>query len=381
MSSEPEQTIGFPHILSGAQFTPKLLKLIFTLSQACREQLTKGGPWPDNMRISGYDDPIVCRSDHPNAAELMFLEPSTRTRTSFAHALHNMGRAVLIDGDVANTSLAKGESWGDHLTILLQNHPLCLIIRAKDNFLPHRAAFMAEDYPGTVPGKERYSVVINAGDGTHEHPTQAVLDAFTLYEVLGERMHDCVMLLTGDLTYSRTINSLLLLIANCYPGIKLRIVCPVVNGKNRGPSQEALGKITELGLEHEILPVVNREQFERTLVGVDVVYSTRPQVERWHAAGEEDVVNLQTNITRILQIDRALLDRYPFLLFHPLPHTEEIADDVPRRHERALFFKQASNGVPTRMALLILALFNPEILIALGQPAPPFTLGWAAQAP
>ena len=373
----PEQ-LGFPHFVSAAQMTRPLMELTIRRTNDMRRMLEVVNGctrhWP--MMITGEDGVAYHCNLEGRKVVMDQGEPSSRTFGSFMFATVSM-EGVLVPYPLDN-SLQKGESKQSHYMMMAGNHPAAVVTRSSDNLDPHRAAWLFESYPGTVPDKQRYGAVISGGDGTNEHPTQAILDMYTIWQTLG-RIDNFTLLITGDLEYSRTINSLLNLICNVCQGVRIKIAMPVVEDIEYGPPEEVLYRLTQAGVDHETVPISSSHDFELLLTNhdIDIVYSTRPQLERYKAALVPDPNQMVRDIVSCIRITPELLDKSGVRLFHPLPHTDEV-DNACDFHPQSMYFKQASNGVPVRMALLQLILLDLELLQSLGNPVPTFPLGWAA---
>jgi aspartate carbamoyltransferase catalytic subunit len=256
----------------------------------------------------------------------LFYEPSTRTRMSFESAMHRLGGDVISAASAAKTSsAAKGESLADaarvisgYADVIVQRHPE--IISA------HEAAKGA-----TVP-------IINAGDGSHEHPTQALLDLYTIQKERGQidRLH---IALVGDLKYGRTVHSLAHALQHW--DVTLTLVSPPTLTMSSTIVSAVKSKIT----------VNETEDLEGTMKACDVLYVTRIQRERFEDPAEYEKVK------GTYVIDRKLVERTNpgMTIMHPLPRVNEIAIDVDEL-PGAAYFRQADNGVYVRMALLALVL-------------------------
>lgn len=372
----PEQ-IGFPHFVSAAQVTRPIMLRIIQRAQAMRQALQQMNGctqrWPTHLQDTDGEFPC-----HLEGRRFLLeqREASTRTFGSFGAAVQNMGGVVFANP--LDNSLIKGETLLSHWEMMAGNHPAGVIVRTPEPFEPFRAAWRFESYSGTVPGKQRYGVIVNAGDGTNEHPTQAVLDLFTIYEQLG-RIDDFVMLITGDLGWSRTINSLLLLIGNVCERVRIKIAVPVVGGTSYGPPATVLQRLAAAGISYTLIEIPDHATFERVVrePEIDIVYTTRPQEERYKADPTRDPKKMVADIVACTRFTLEMLNQGRVLLFHPLPHTDEV-DNGCDRHPQAMYFRQASNGVPVRMALIQLIMLELEFLLAHGLLVPPFDLGWAA---
>ncbi len=258
-----------------------------------------------------------------------FFEPSTRTRLSFETAVQRMGGTVIGFADGGNTSAKKGETLADTARIIssyadaiIQRHP-------KDGAARVLAEF------SRVP-------VINAGDGTNQHPSQTLLDLVTIYETQGSLKH-LKIAMCGDLKYGRTVHSLAqaLKLFDC----EFAFISP--------PSLAMPDYITEELDEHgarwQCLP-----DLESAIEWADILYMTRVQRERFDAeefAKIQGKFNLHANMLAHAKTNLRVL--------HPLPRVDEIAPDVDDT-PHAYYFEQATNGVYARMAMLAL-LLNEEV--------------------
>jgi aspartate carbamoyltransferase catalytic subunit len=298
----------------------------------------------------------------------LFFEPSTRTRLSFEAAMHRLGGRVITASDVGASSLAKGESIADTARIVGSYADIIVIRHPWEG-----AARVVADYAG-IP-------VINAGDGGHQHPTQTLLD---LYTIIKERhtIKGLKIALWGDLKYGRTIHSLIFALARFGADI---LFCP---SPGLEVPEHVIDKlITEYGGEVERLDAFEGADKENLFPmdavyttpsrshqlammpdisvqvelkgGVDALYVTRPQKERFAAAEEQDLK------AKYPVVDKKLLQGKAFrktLVMHPLPRVDELAYEVDA-DERSMYFKQAARGVPIRMALLALLLGVKEATI------------------
>lgn len=259
---------------------------------------------------------------HQLAGKIMatlFYEPSTRTRLSFESAMLRLGGQVLSAADAGRqSSAAKGESLEDAVRVVAE-YADAIVLRHPEAGAARRAAEASR-----VP-------VINAGDGAGEHPTQALLDLFTIQQELGRLDHLRVGM-SGDLRHSRTVRSLALLLAQ-FEGTELVLIAP--------PPLQPAAEVRE---ELERLGVALREEpdLERAVEDLDVLYQTRIQRERFESAG-----------ARIAVVDEAIMRGLPeqAIVMHPLPRVDEIAREVDA-DPRAAYFRQARNGLPVRMAIL-----------------------------
>jgi aspartate carbamoyltransferase catalytic subunit len=297
-----KQTLG--HVISSEQFDRPLLDRIFQQASA----------------LAGVRDD---RLAHRVMASL-FYEPSTRTRLSFESAMLRLGGAVL-GTEAAHTfsSAIKGETLEDTVR-MVSTYADVIVLRHDQEGAAARAAAVA-----SVP-------VVNAGDGPGEHPTQALLDLYTIERELGH-VEGVRIAFCGDLRFGRTARSLALLMA-LYPGVEMTFVAPEVVQVRR----DTLERLEARGIEWRLA-----DQLTDVLDGIDVVYQTRVQKERFTDAAEYELARTA------IRIDTALMERLPAsaIVMHPLPRVDEIAPEVDA-DPRAAYFRQAANGVAIRMALL-----------------------------
>lgn len=258
---------------------------------------------------------------------LAFFEPSTRTMFSFQTAMLRLGGSVLVFSEVEKTSIAKGENLGDTIR-MLDSYANAIVIRHRIEGAASYAAEIAE------------SPVINAGDGTHHHPTQAMIDYYTIWREKGD-IEGLTLGVLGDLKYGRAASSFILA-STIFKPKKLYLISP----------QELRVKpeIREFLEEHNV-KYVETQNLKEVLGELDVLYVTRIQKERFPDLAEYEKVKGSYRVTsNILKYAKEDL-----MILHPLPRVEEISFDVDAtRH--AYYFKQASYGVPVRMALLKLIL-------------------------
>uniref|UniRef100_A0A0E0EVP1 aspartate carbamoyltransferase n=1 Tax=Oryza meridionalis TaxID=40149 RepID=A0A0E0EVP1_9ORYZ len=259
----------------------------------------------------------------------LFYEPSTRTRLSFEAAMRRLGGEVLTTENAREfSSAAKGETLEDTIRTV-EGYSDIIVLRHFESGAARRAAATAD-----IP-------VINAGDGPGQHPTQALLDVYTIEREIGT-LDGIKLGLVGDLANGRTVRSLAYLIAK-YQNIKIYFVSPDVV-KMKDDIKEYL---TSQGVEWEessdLLEVASK---------CDVIYQTRIQKERF---GER--IDLYEAARGKYIVDKKVLDVLPkhAVIMHPLPRLDEITIDVDS-DPRAAYFRQAKNGLYIRMALLKLLL-------------------------
>jgi aspartate carbamoyltransferase catalytic subunit len=296
------------HVIESQQFTVPLLMELFDRSRGMERVVARGGSLDYQNRIMAT----------------LFYQPSTRTRFSFEAAMHRLGGRVLSTEHArAFSSEIEAEDVEDSIRIIA-GYSDVIVIRHQDEDGARRAAQVS-----SVP-------VINAGDGNGgQHPTQALLDLYTIYR---ERPLDGLSVaFVGELDKGRTVRSLAYLLAK-FDRVKIVFVSP-----------------PELQMKPDILEYLDRHNaryelesdLPRVLGDVDVVYQTRIRPERVRDA----------SILQRYSIDSTILDRMRpnALLLHPLPRSAELDRKVDQ-DPRALYFRQATNGLYVRMALLTMLL-------------------------
>jgi len=256
----------------------------------------------------------------------LFFEPSTRTRLSFESAMHRLGGSVIGFSSASSTSVKKGESLADTIKTVEQ-YSDAIVIRHPMEGAARLAAEVAE-----VP-------VINAGDGSNQHPTQTLLDLYTIKRVFG-RIDGLAIGLLGDLKYGRTVHSFAEALA--FYDVELYLVSP---GLLRMP-KHIVDELREKGVKVHETP-----DLKGTIPELDVLYVTRIQRERF--PDEEEYQKVQGSY----QVNCATLKnaKESLRIMHPLPRVDEIHPGVDKS-EHALYFGQVFSGVPVRMALLGLTL-------------------------
>ena len=254
-----------------------------------------------------------------------FYEPSTRTRLSFEVAMRRLGGEVIFCTDRAKefSSVAKGETIEDTIRILCDNEPDVIVLRTDEDGMAHRAADFSN-----VP-------IINAGDGTGQHPTQALLDVYTIREEIG-RIAGTSIAIVGDLNRGRTARSLAYLYAK-YPDIKIYFV---------SPEAAKMKDDIKNHLREKNVPFEELYDLREVASFVDVIYNTRVQKERGAQITKYGPPSFCTVNQKVLD-----LMKKEAIVMHPLPHEDEIAPEVDL-DSRAAYFRQAKNGRFVRMALL-----------------------------
>jgi aspartate carbamoyltransferase catalytic subunit len=255
----------------------------------------------------------------------LFYEPSTRTRLSFESAMIHLGGQVLGFSSAASSSAAKGESVSDTIRMISCYADICAMRHPKEG------APMVATAVSSIP-------VINAGDGGHQHPTQTLTDLMTIRSLKGHLDHLTIGL-CGDLKFGRTVHSLINALVR-YENISFVFISPE---ELRIP-----GYIREDVLDEKGVPYREVERLEDVIGGLDLLYMTRVQRERFF--NEEDYVRLKDFY--ILDKAKMALAGPDMLVLHPLPRVNEISVEVDS-DPRAAYFKQVQYGVYVRMALIL----------------------------
>ncbi|MEM0454002.1 MAG: aspartate carbamoyltransferase [Sulfolobales archaeon] len=276
----------------------------------------------DEYIINGYSD--ILRGKVMSVA---FFEPSTRTRLSFESAMHRLGGSVIGFSSEEATSVAKGEKFLDTIR-MLDSYSDIIVIRHRYEGAAKLAAEVAE-HP-----------IINAGDGRNEHPTQAMLDIYTILKLRGN-INGLTIGIMGDLKYARVVNSLLYALTIFKPKKVYLISHPLLKLRD-----EAKKFIASQELNFEEVSDINL-----VLSELDVLYMTRVQKERFPDPLEYEKVKNAYKLTA----DILRRGKDDLLILHPLPRVDELERSVDRT-KHAAYFKQASFGVPLRAALLTLIL-------------------------
>ncbi len=255
----------------------------------------------------------------------LFYEPSTRTRLSFEAAMLNLGGSVLGFSSADSSSAAKGESVSDTIRVISCYADICAMRHPKEG------APLVASMHSSIP-------VINAGDGGHQHPTQTLTDLMTIKKLKGG-FDNLTIGLCGDLKFGRTVHSLIESLVR-YNNIKFVLISPKelqVPGYIRNDVLKAGG--------HQFEEV---EKLEDAIPGLDILYMTRVQKERFF--NEEEYMRMKGYY--ILDNAKMSLAKDDMIVLHPLPRVNEISvevDDDPR----ACYFKQVQFGVYVRMALIL----------------------------
>lgn len=292
------------HVLSSSQYTRESLEKLFDLAEKIKKNPKKFA--------NKLNDKIIA---------IMFYEPSTRTRLSFETAALKLGAKIITTENAGEfSSAAKGETIEDTVKVIA-GYADAMVIRHKSETSSEEAASVNK-----IP-------ILNAGAGKGEHPTQALLDLYTIREKKG-KIDGTKVAVLGDLLHGRTIHSLLKLLS-LYEGIEVYGLSKEVFAL----PQEYIDILKEKNIEYK-----KCTSFDELPKDLDVIYHTRIQAERFEGDyGKEEFI-----------INKEVLDTFSenTILMHPLPRVIEIATDVDD-DPRACYFEQAHNGLYVRMALLL----------------------------
>ena len=253
----------------------------------------------------------------------LFFEPSTRTRLSFETAVNRLGGRVIGFSDAATSSSSKGETLKD--TIMMVNNYVDLIIMR--HYLEGAARYTTEET--RVP-------IINAGDGANQHPSQTMLDLYSIYKTQG-RLTDLTITMVGDLKYGRTVHSLLMAMSHFNPTFNF-VACDEL----AMPTEYK--EFCEL---HGIRYRETRDFSEEVINESDIIYMTRVQRERFSDLEEYE------RVKNLYHLHNAMLDhsKDSVRVLHPLPRVGEIAQDCDD-NPKAYYFQQAQNGLYARQAII-----------------------------
>ncbi|CNH52044.1 aspartate carbamoyltransferase [Yersinia enterocolitica] len=302
---------------------PLYHKHIISINDLCREELVlvlrtaaslKSHPQPELLK-------------HKVIASC-FFEASTRTRLSFETSIHRLGASVVGFSDSSNTSLGKkGETLADTMSVI-STYVDAIVMRHPQE----GAARLATQFSGNVP-------VVNAGDGANQHPTQTLLDLFTIQETQG-RLDNINIAMVGDLKYGRTVHSLTQALAK-FNGNRFFFIAPDALAM---PAY-LIEMLKEKGIEYSL-----HESIEEVVPELDILYMTRVQKERLDPS---EYANVKAQfVLRAADLNGA---QDNLKVLHPLPRIDEITTDVDKT-PYAYYFQQAGNGIFARQALLALVL-------------------------
>ena len=301
------------HVIEAQQFDVPTLSKLFEVTETMEKLVERGG-------ISDYHNRIMAT---------LFYEPSTRTRFSFETAMHRLGGRVISTENAAEfSSVAKGETLEDTIRIM-SGYADVIVMRHYEVGAARRAAAVSQ-----VP-------IINAGDGVGQHPTQSLLDLYTIRKEIG-RIDNLRIAMVGDLAQGRTVRSLAYLLSK-FRDVKIYFVAP--------PLLKMKDDILDHLKEHNVW-FSEETALDKVLPEVDVVYQTRVQKERF---GDRITDYERCRGVYVLQKGSLALLRPNAIIMHPLPRLDEISMEVDQ-DPRAAYFRQAQNGLYVRMALLTMVL-------------------------
>lgn len=297
------------HVLRADQFTKQDIDLIMETAHEFEDRLTAGEVL-DTMR--------------GKVLSTLFYEPSTRTRLSFEAAMHRLGGRVISVAEAKSSSAAKGESLHDTIKTV-EGYADVIVLRHPQIGAAEEAA-AATDKP-----------VLNAGDGAGQHPTQSLLDLYTIEKEQG-KVEGLTIALVGDLKHGRTVHSL----ADLLSSYNVRFI--FASPKELHMPADIVDKLKSAGIS-----ITETESLSEAISSSDVLYMTRIQRERFDDPSEYD----RLKNAYVLTTEKLADARDGMTIMHPLPRVNEIATDVDS-YPGAAYFRQAANGVPIRMALLSL---------------------------
>lgn len=310
------------HVLSIAQFERPDVEHLFTVADRMQ-------PYAQRRRVTKVLDGAILGA--------MFFEPSTRTRVSFGSAFNMLGGEVRETTGFEMSAIAKGESLYDTARVLSGYSDVIVMRHPQEGSVAEFAA------ASRVP-------VLNGGDGSNEHPTQALLDLYTIKKELagrGRGVDQLRIAMVGDLRYGRTVHSLCKLLC-LFDGIQVVLVSPQ---ELRMPPAivEQLRAAGHQVLESEVL--------EASIRNVDIVYSTRIQEERFSSQDEADLYRGRFRLNQSIYTEHCEPNT---VIMHPLPRDSRVSarelDDDLNDNPNLAIFRQTDNGMLVRMALFALVL-------------------------
>ena len=257
----------------------------------------------------------------------LFFEPSTRTRLSFETAVNRLGGRVIGFSDASTTSSSKGETLKDTIK-MVSNYVDLIVMR---HYLEGAARYATEvtDTP-----------IINAGDGAHQHPSQTMLDLYSIYKTQGT-LDNLTITMVGDLKYGRTVHSLLMAMQYFNPTFNF-VACDEL----KMPAE-----YKEFCDQKGIKYTEHKEFSQEVINSSDIIYMTRVQRERF-----TDIMEYE-KVKNLYNLHNAMLDNSKdnLRILHPLPRVNEIDQDVDD-NPKAYYFQQAQNGLYARQAIICRAL-------------------------
>ena len=252
----------------------------------------------------------------------LFFEPSTRTRLSFESAINRLGARVIGFSDASNTSVSKGETFHDTIQVI-SNYCDLIVMRHSLEGAPRYASEFSK-----VP-------IVNAGDGANQHPSQTLLDLYSIKKTQG-RLDNINIMMVGDLKYGRTVHSLLQAMSHFNPTFTF------VSPEELQMPREYTMFLDKLGISYTV-----KCEIDEAINEADIVYMTRVQKERFNDPMEyERMKNVYVLKNSMLENVKSTMK-----ILHPLPRVGEIEQEVDA-NPHAYYFNQTENGVYTRMAII-----------------------------
>lgn len=301
------------HVIEAQQFDLPMIHHLFEVAAEMEKVVARGGTDEYRHRLMAT----------------LFYEPSTRTRFSFEAAMHRLGGRVISTENAAEfSSVAKGETLEDTIRIM-NGYVDVIVLRHSEVGTAKRAAAVSR-----VP-------IINAGDGVGQHPSQALLDLYTIHKEIGS-IDGLKIAMVGDLAQGRTVRSLAYLLSKFKDTRMYFVAPPLLKMK-----EDILEHLRERGSWF-----TEETTLDRVLPEVDVVYQTRVQKERF---GDRIADYESCRGIYIINQDSLRLMKSNAIIMHPLPRLAEISMEVDQ-DRRAAYFRQAQNGLFVRMALLTVLL-------------------------
>jgi aspartate carbamoyltransferase catalytic subunit len=302
------------HILRSQQFDRPVLEKLFSATDELGRM---------------YDNPVgkkeIRKLCDGKLLFAIFYEASTRTRFSFCSAAHHIGMAsVQTENAREFSSVVKGETLEDTINVLCQYDPDIIVLRHHETGGADRAAAVIDHHDYKVS-------IINAGDGKGQHPTQALLDLYTIKRELG-KIDGITVTVGGDLANGRTVRSLVYLLTK-FNNVKFVFLSPA----NLKMGDDIISHLHEHNVSFK-----ETESIEEALTDADVAYWTRVQTERG---------SVNTTLKLSLGLSEMKRMKEGSILLHPLPRVDEIAKEVDD-DRRAAYFRQVRNGMLIRMSLL-----------------------------
>lgn len=301
--------LPFKHLTSATQLTPEVLDAIFAIAQKMEKVIDSG------KRSDLLKDHVVA---------LLFYEPSSRTMLSFQSAAQRLGAGMILAHGKESSSMLKGESIEDTIQ-MVSGYSDLIAMRHPEGGAADKAASVS-----SIP-------FINAGDGGNEHPTQAALDLYTLKKEFG-RLDNLHIAFACDPLHSRTIRSLAIVLSQ-FPENRFTFISP--------DSLKASSELIET-LQSRGVKVEESDNLEEG-IAADILYMNRLQEERFEDHNEFE------KHRKLFVLTAEMLKGKNTLVMDPLPRIDEISTDVDTL-PNALYFREARNGVPIRMALLSMML-------------------------